>query len=123
MNIESYLIHWLNGCDFGVEAFADVPNDKEDYGSLGRPDKFITIERVGGSSQASFLDMPLVAVQCWAKSRFEASELANTVDNEIRNRFVDGRIITHCQRNSFTNFPTEEGQPRYQLLYDLVVQG
>lgn len=113
--IEQMLIDWLNSRDYGVTAYADVPNP--------RPESFITVERTGGEDTQGFLDNPDVAVQFWAKSRYEAAALAAEVDSDIRRNLVDGSVITKCSRNSLTNFPSAENEPRYQAVYNITMYG
>lgn len=113
--IEETIIAWLNSRGYGVKAYADVPNP--------RPESFITVERVGGESTQGFLDSPDVAVQFWARSRYEAACLARDVDFDIRRNFVDGSVVTKCSRNSLTNFPSAENEPRYQAVYNITMYG
>ena len=73
--IEATLVAYLYET-LGVEAFAEVPKDY--------PDRFVTVERTGGSSEIhGAIDRPVVAVQSWAGSAFEAEELARQVDEAL----------------------------------------
>lgn len=108
MNIEATIISYLNGN--GFKAYADVPNP--------RPESFVTVERTGGTSDSVVLDRPTVAVQAWAKTRYEASELMLAVDDCMRN-VVSEKNVTRCKRNSMYNYP-DSNQARYQAVYDLV---
>lgn len=94
--------------------YAEVPNP--------RPEKFVTVERTGGSDLEKFVDQPTLAVQSWAPTRYEASELARDVDALLLD--MPGEVINvmGCDRNSLYNFPDPDSrQARYQGVYDLVV--
>lgn len=107
MNVEAAIISHLR--EGGFDAYADVPNP--------RPAQFVTVERTGGSSRYG-IDRPTVAVQSWAPTRYEASELAAAVDARMES-LVDVPDVTRCARNSMYNYP-DENQARYQAVYDLV---
>jgi len=111
MDIEAIIITHLS--DNGHAAFADVPEM--------RPDTFVTVELVGGANDGAAIERPSVVVQCWAPTRYEASQLAHTVDACVRSLpEVDDRIIK-CTRNGLYNYPDlESGHPRYQILFNLV---
>jgi hypothetical protein len=114
VNVEQVFIDFLNEREIldKVKAFADVPKD--------RPDAFITVERVGGGFDSVIIDRASIAVQCWHKSRLEASELAYKVD-EILRTLTNVDCVTKVTRNSFVNFPDETGNnARYQLVFDVV---
>ena len=109
MNIEATIISYLN--ENGIKAVSDVPKD--------RPERFVTVERTGGTHDSVVLDRPTVAVQAWASTRYEASELMMEVDALMRN-LVSVEGVNRCKRNSLYNYPDESGHPRYQAVYDLV---
>lgn len=108
MNVEAAIVAHLR--ENGFDAYADVPNP--------RPAEFVTVERTGGPSDAVRLDRPVVAVQAWAASRYEASELMNRVDDCMKSITANAEI-TKCKRNSMYNYP-DESQARYQAVYALV---
>lgn len=109
MNVEQEIVGYLR--DNGMSAYADVPKP--------RPPKFVTVERTGGPADSVRIDRPTVAVQAWAQSRYEASELMDQVDGYMRDIAVGTNGIMKCTRNSLYNWPDED-QPRYQAVYDLV---
>lgn len=107
MNIEAVIIEHLRG--FGFDAYADVPKP--------RPERFVTVERTGGRSKYG-IDYPTVAIQAWASTRYEASELIKEVDSVMPN-LVAHPEVNRCQRGNMYNYPDED-QARYQAVYDLV---
>lgn len=108
MNIEAKIVSYLN--ENGFETYADVPNP--------RPKAFVTVERTGGTSDSVVLDRPTVAVQAWAATRYEASELMLAVDACMAEIATESDV-TSCRRNSMYNYP-DGSQARYQAVYDLV---
>lgn len=110
LDIELALIEWMKG-KLGIEAFADVPNH--------RPDEFVTVERTGGGRSDVIVDNPMIAVQCWAETRYRASRLATSVDSAL-NEFAYEPGILKVDRVSMHNFPDEKGSnARYQLVIEL----
>lgn len=114
-NAEALLVQSLNAkADFqalkhpdeaNIQAFMEVPAD--------RPRRFVTVERVGGA-ETNFVDRPVLAVQFWAESRYQASEGAR-----LLSLILDGLAATvpelgRCKVESVYNFP-DERQARYQL--------
>ena len=109
MNVEQEIVDYLKSK--GLDVYADVPKP--------RPREFVTVERTGGSADSVSIDRPTVAIQAWAKSRYEASTLMYQVDGDMRDIAVGTNGIMKCTRNSLSNWPDED-QPRYQAVYDLV---
>lgn len=72
INIEAAVISWLNSDENlkDAKAAADVP--------ATRPNKFITVELTGGA-RSRYRATPLMAIKCYAGSRYEASELAENL--------------------------------------------
>lgn len=112
MNVEAALVAHLNGIDDRpAEAFLEVPSP--------RPERFVTVERTGGGRR-DVRDLPSLAVQCWAKSRYEASELARAVAGCIE-AFRAHPRIGRVEVSSVYNFPDlESGSPRYQMTVEIV---
>lgn len=111
MNIEKAIIDYLKPLMPDVKVSGDVPNP--------RPKLLVTVERTGGSSDSIVLDHPQIALQCWASTRYGASELAYRVDKAMKG--FDGPEIAHIERSSLYNFPDDKGNPRYQITYEAVV--
>lgn len=113
VNIESLLVEHLNGSGLDCEAFMDVPHP--------RPETFVTVERTGGGHDA-FRDMPQVVVQSWARSRWEASELANDVADALWQARFHPRIA-RVTVGSINNFPDpDSGHARYQIFVSMVTK-
>ena len=110
MNIEATIISGLSEA-LQVNVYADVPKT--------RPAEFVTVERTGGGRDAyGLIDRPSIAVQSWSETRYKASQLANTVDAAMHSLVgYDG--ITSVVTNTITNFPSSDGVPRYQGLYEI----
>lgn len=107
-DVESELVHYL--LDAGFAAFGDVPED--------RPQQFVTVERTGGTVTEHVKDDAMVAVQSWAASRADASVLAVKADEAVRG-FVRNPRVCKVSRQSLVNFPSENGEPRYQAIYEI----
>lgn len=110
IDIEAKLIEWLNK-RLDVAAYADVP--------ASRPEQFITVERTGGGRDNVIIDRPTVAIQCWSTSRASAADLAYVVDDALP-EFTQEPGINKARRTTIYNFPDEKGNPRYQLVCELV---
>lgn len=110
MNIEKAIIKYLGSVMPDTVVCGDVPNP--------RPKKLVTVERTGGSADSIVLDRPQLAVQCWAETRVEAADLAYEVDSLIAE--IDDQEIPEISRSSLYNYPDEDGNPRYQIVYDAV---
>ena len=110
MNIEATIIEYLTHA-LDVPVSADVPKK--------RPKAFVTVERVGGGLVYVVLDAAEVAIQAWAETRHEASELIERVDTAMRG-ITKIPAITRIDRNTITNFPDPDNtMARYQGYYEL----
>lgn len=108
LNIEAYLISKINE-DTEYTAYDDVPEN--------RPDVFVTIERTGGARESVATEEPMVAIQSWNTSRFNASEMAYKIDKYIHEMVLGDERIASVSRSSLYNFTDTSGQPRYQGIY------
>lgn len=88
-----------------IEAFMDVP--------AARPVRFVTVERTGGG-ETNLVDQPMLAVQFWAESRYEASEGARKLALILEELPVIVGALGKCRVESVYNWP-DDAQPRYQL--------
>ena len=110
MNIEAEIIEYLNRV-LTVPVSADVPKN--------RPKQFVTIERTSGNLSDVALDHASIAVQSWAKTRTEASELSEKVDTAMVE--MNHPNITRIVRDSIYNWPdTDYSMARYQGVYDVI---
>jgi hypothetical protein len=117
VNVESTLVALFNADEtiqsLGLKAHTSVPNP--------RPDRFITVERTGGPV-GRFQDKPTVAIQTWAQSRYEGSELSRQVaDVLLTFRYQPHVFLVNIQSN-YNNPDPDSGQARYQIVADLVTQ-
>lgn len=112
MDAEAELIAWLNE-NSRAPAYAEVPPE----GS--RPAEFLTVERTGGPRGVG-VDRPMMAVQCWAKTRAEAAALAEETASLMPSFAREGRVSSVSQ-NSLHSHPTAKGEPRYQIVFDMTV--
>ena len=115
--VEALLVDWVNENAIitgeGFEAFMDVPGE--------RPERFITVERVGGS-EGLITGTPLFAVQVWAEYRFEAAEAADLLARELR-KLVLLPWVGRVGVDSVVNFPDPDSrQARYQITLELVTK-
>lgn len=110
MDITVLLIREIEGA-LGVPCHPTVPAD--------RPERFVTVERTGGT-RGAFLNKPNVAIQSWAPTEQEASELADEVDAVMEALPYGSSGVTKVDRGEPYPFPSIEKIPRYQALYSLV---
>lgn len=112
VDVEAALVSHL-AHEVGVPCYADVPRD--------RPDRFATVELLGSTEEVyGAIDHQTVAVQSWANTTYEASELARWIDRAM---FMATNIgnVWHCERTSLARFPDPDSRtPRYQGIYVLV---
>lgn len=114
MNIERTLIEWGES-HLPYPVCLGVQPDSEE--------EFVTVERVGGGDDAhGAIDRPTVAVQCWAATRERAAEMAYEVDARMQGLCSDVGGVTDVSRNSFYLFDGPDGDPRYQMVYDMTTQ-
>ena len=116
MDVETMIVQWLNASDTLKDAPASlsVPPD--------RPERFVTVERTGGS-EGPYRSMPTVAVQAWSlTSRYEAARLAGLVRDRLMT-LTDIDEVADVSIESVTHYP-DPGPPfteRYQILIQLTV--
>ena len=116
VNAEQLVRDWLSA-DSGLVGWRvslSVPSE--------RPERFITVERLGGASDR-FLDRPLIAVQVWASSRWEACDAAVRL---VRPRLLDiiqRQEVGSVSIESIVDFqePTPPYQARYQVTMQIVM--
>ena len=109
VNIEKLVIDHLNndGTLGAYPASLSIPTE--------RPRGFITVERVGGNDGALF-STPLLSVQVWESSRWNASDAAIRLVKPSLLRLVGHDEIGAVSILSIINNPDpESGQARYQI--------
>ena len=110
MNFEAQLKAFLSLHFENV--FADSPNPE--------PDTYITFERTGGKAGNVIVDEPQVAIQCYAPTRYAASQLAKQVWDTLPLITSFAAPFTRVEREGMYNFPLEH-RPRYQIVATFTV--
>ncbi|MBS6363798.1 MAG: hypothetical protein KH427_00870 [Actinomycetaceae bacterium] len=96
-----------------ARAYGDVPEK--------RPDRFITVERVGGV-RGLHMDRPLLAVQAWAGSRAQAMILADQLAALFTSVLPLEKTVASSTVSSLYNFPDPLSRAaRYQLTLNLIL--
>lgn len=116
LNMELIVKQWIESDD----ALADYPVSFDVPST--RPARFITVERVGGGSDG-ILDRPMIAVQVWDTSRWNASNAAMAL---VKPRLVDlwqHPNVGAVSIESVVNFPETVApfQSRYQITVSMTV--
>jgi hypothetical protein len=109
INIEKLAIDHLNadGTLGDYPASLSVPAE--------RPERFITVERTGGPDGLLFAS-PLLSVQVWDTSRWNASDAATRLVKPSLLNLVEHDEIGAVSILSIINNPDpESGQARYQI--------
>lgn len=70
-DIERLAVDAINVADLGAKAYYDVPDD--------RPETFVTVVQTDGPVDWKFVGTPTLDVECWAKTRRDATLLADSV--------------------------------------------
>lgn len=118
MNAEKLVVDWLNTSP--VLRPVTVTLNLPATASSTSPGRYLTVERTGGP-ESPFVSRPLFAVQAWAESRWEASELANRTAERIRH-VTDLDDVADVDILSITDFPSPDGRPRYQVTCQLTIK-
>ena len=113
-NVEASLVEWLPGI-VGAPAYAQVPDP--------RPETFITVQRTGGTCTVG-IDAPAVAVDAWAGSAYEASELALAVRDAMVLRAVEVPEIRHVDVGSgpYPSPDADSRQPAYRTVFNMITE-
>lgn len=106
--LEQTIIAYL--LDRGFDVYAEAPS------SSGGT--FVTVERTGGYALHRRIEHATVAVQSWAPSTLEASDLAAAVDAALLEMPDHVEAVSFAGRNSLYRFNAEQ-RPRYQGVYEL----
>lgn len=114
VNAELIVKQWLESYTplAGYPVSFDVPKN--------RPQKFITIERTGGAS-TQFLDNPVIAVQVWDTSRWNASDVALRIVKPRLLQLWQHPNVGSVNVESVVNLPEPDApySPRYQIVISL----
>lgn len=111
-SVTEAMVSWLRKMDY--EASSDVPGDM--------PAEFVTVERTGGGA-SSYVDHPVMAVQCWAPTPERAEALAN----EVRLRLLtepppEGVHSVRANTGPYKFNDPATRRARYQLVLDVACQ-
>ena len=112
-NVEAMVIEWLS--DF----VADYPVSSDTPKSL--PDKYILVDRTGGSREAIVGDAAEILIEVYDKgSRADCSEIANQIADHIGQLAVAYEDITSATVNSIVALDdTDKQYHRYQIYVDV----
>lgn len=107
--IEKTIYDYLTAC-LHVPVYTEIPKD--------RPEKFVTLEKTGGS-RVNLLDTATLAIQCWGTSLYDAAELCQTVI-AVMNAAValdDVSSAEYVTDHNYTDTSTKHY--RYQTVYQV----
>ena len=108
--IETTLYTYLNLVLSPIPVYTEIPKN--------RPEKFVTFEKTGGSRE-NMIDTATIALQCWAKSIYEAAELCVAVKG-IMDASVALEEISKAEYVSDYNYTdTSTKHYRYQTVYQV----
>lgn len=113
--IEKVIVNYLNQHLTDVSAYTQEPTNKNPVGS-----SFITVEKTG-SQMNNYLYTSVIAVQSYAPSMIDASELDETVRDlmlQIADECAEVSGIRLIGNSNFTD--TSKRQYRYQLVFDVI---
>lgn len=115
---QAFIVSLLSA-NLHVPVSTKIPDD--------RPEKFVTVQRIGGGMQNPVTDRVQVAIQAWDGSEVDAERLCLDCEAVLAAYVCtpfNGVMIRHFREvTAPLNFPDESGQPRYQALveFDLIV--
>lgn len=110
-NIEALVITWLND-KYDWQAYGNWPSTS--------PMKLLLVDRTGGGRESMVLDTSEILIECFHKtSRPEASNMANTIGDDIRELLLNENI-TNVGVNSIVYLSdTIRSYHRYQVYVDV----
>jgi hypothetical protein len=113
MTAEEFIIQYLANT-LTVPVSGDVPSPK--------PERFVTVEQVASKTE-NHVYHPRLAVQSWAESRNDASDLNEEVKKAMA-AAVAAPEISRCALDTDYNFPELElKHPRYQAMFEITYLG
>ena len=109
---ERLVVDYLNGLGLPAKAYYDVPRD--------RPVSFIIVLRTGGGHREIVMERPSFAIDCWAKTRRGAEELARSVQDAMQAMPEAVDNVFGCTVDSvYRNPDPDTGTPRYSITLQL----
>lgn len=113
MTAEEFIVQYLANA-LSVPVSGDIPSPM--------PERFVTVEQVASKTE-NHVYHPRIAVQSWAGSRNDASDLNEEVKKAM-SAAVAAPEISRCALDTDYNFPELElKHPRYQALFDITYLG
>lgn len=98
----------LNSSALGVTSYTEVPRN--------RPDEFCVVEQTSGSVQERALVTFGVDVDCWARTRARAADLASRVTKALLDMPDELPNVFHAEITTTYNNPDyDSGAPRYTV--------
>lgn len=118
-DVEALLVRTLEPL-LGVPVSTKVPSP--------RPDAFLTVSRVGGTSPNLITDSPLVVFECWGETQTDASDLGRRVRAYVfalAQTDNDGEWVRRVvEVGGLQSFPDPvSGAPRYQFTVQIDTRG
>lgn len=118
-DVEALLVRYLPPL-LGVGASTRVPNP--------RPDSFVVVRRVGGTRPNVITDVPVVVVECWAKTDVAASDLARLARayvGALAQSDVGGDYVRRVREVAGPqSYPDPaSSSPRYQMTVQIDTRG
>lgn len=112
MDAVAMVVDAINSAGIGATAYPDVPSK--------RPEEFFVVELTGGSSPNRVQASPSVDIDCWAKSRSRASQLAESAKSVVLSLQDTEQNVFHASVTTTYNNPDlESGTPRYTVGVDI----
>lgn len=108
--IETTLYNYLKTALAPIPVYTEIPAE--------RPQKFVTLEKTGGSRQ-NWIETATIALQCWSGSLYEAADLCRTV-KAVMDASIALDDIARAEYVSDYNYTDTAAKAyRYQAVYQV----
>ena len=85
-----------------------------------RPEKLVTVMRMGGRRRDALIDAPNIGIYCYAPTEQEAWELADKVADFIESlKFADGYAVIEMD-SMYSDRDENTNSPRWYISYSLL---
>ena len=102
------------------EIYLPVFLEKPDSSEADLPERYVTIEKTGGSRENHAINRSTLAIQSYATTREKAAELNETVKDKMLEKLVELRQIGSIRLNSDYDFTdTQTKKYRYQAVFEV----
>ena len=108
LNVEAEIVRYLSS-RLSVPVSTNVPKE--------RPPSFVTVERMGGGVSYGVIDSPQVTVRAWARTDYEASELAYEVDAVLHGITSEQGFFRASRNSLYHDTDLESMAPRYSMTW------